>query len=654
MPRVSRAGIVHGALGVFAAALVIKAAQVQLWQGAAWAARAEHQHFTAAPLPAPRGDILDASGAPIVRSRELVRLSVAPRELRDRTKLRRALLQAGVPATWAARASDPRRAWVTLPGRWVPADVAAAVAMRGVYAEPVGDRVLLASAGVRRLVGHLDANGDALDGLELALDSLLRGQQGSATLVRDARGRTFASPTAPGTAPRRGRTVVLTINTGLQAIAERALADAAAKMGASGGDIIVLDPHTGGVLARASRRADERAGSSTALTEPFEPGSTLKPFIAAALLERGRASISDVVNTHDGRWTVDGRTITDVHRAPRMTLEEVIMHSSNIGIAQFATRLSPAEEYETLRDAGFGMVTGVPYPVEAAGTLRPPRQWSRTSAMSLAMGYEITVTPLQLAAAYAAFANGGELLEPHLVSEVRSTDGDVEYRMERRVVRRVMSPATARTMRQLLQAVVSQGSAVEADLATFAVGGKTGTARRVAGGRYATGRYTATFVGMFPADEPQYVVLVKLDDPQGAYYGGATAAPVSRAVLEAAIAARDAALDRGALAVRERRPNLAPARREEAVVARATRAADTAEPSGATPYMVHRAQSSAPPAPARAPRAVPDVGGLPLREAVHTLHRAGFRVQLARGPGSVAPASGTVLPAGAVVRLYRE
>ena len=382
LPRVSRLGIVHGALALFAGALVVKAAHVQLWQGAAWAARAENQHYSAKPVPAPRGDILDATGAPVVQSRELVRLNVAPRELRDRRKLQRALLRAGVPPVWAARAIDLHRAWVTLPGRYVPTDVASAIAMRGVYAEPIGDRVLLADAGMRRIVGRVDADGRPLDGLELALDTVLRGAQGTSTLVRDARGRKFESPTAPGTAPQKGRTVVLTINSALQDIAERALADAASRMGASGGDIVVLDPQTGAVLAMASRRTDPRSTASTALTEPFEPGSTMKPFIAASLLERGRARPTDVVATHNGRWVTEGRTITDEHVAPQMTLAQVIAYSSNIGIAQFATRLTPAEEYETLRDAGFGAPTGAPYPVESPGVLHPPRQWSRTSFMT--------------------------------------------------------------------------------------------------------------------------------------------------------------------------------------------------------------------------------------------------------------------------------
>jgi cell division protein FtsI (penicillin-binding protein 3) len=660
--RTSRIGIIHGALALFAVALVGRAGQVQLWQGRSWAERAARQHVAAADVPAPRGDILDATGLPLVQSRELVRLSVAPREVKDRRALVTALARAGVPAAWTARAADVKRAWVAIPGRYLPTDVGPAVAMRGVYAQPMGERVAVASDGMRRIVGRMNGEGEPVDGIELALDSVLQGVKGASAVVRDARGRSFESPAAPGVAARAGNTVVLTINHSLQDIADRALADAAARMGAEGGDIVVVDPHGGAVLAMASRRPDPRSTAATALVEPFEPGSTLKPFIAAALLGRGRARADEVVNTHDGTWVYNGRTITDSHKAERMTLAEVIQQSSNIGIVQFAARLSPREEFETLRDLGFGAPTGVPYPSEAAGTLKPPGAWSKPTAASMAMGYEVTVTPLQLAMAYAAIANGGELLEPALVKEVRTPEGEVVYERARRVVRRVMSPEIARQMRAMLVGTVASGTAVDADLATFDVAGKTGTARRTSPGRgYVARQYTASFVGLFPAEEPQYVILVKLDNPVGAYYGGKTAAPISKVVLEAAIAARDAALDRRALARQERpraplpRDTTAGARRTPGAPRLAALPARETDVAGSVPFVVNLAEPVKA-RPAVLPlRAVPDVRGLPLRAAVRALHRAGFRVQLGTGPaGATSPAAGTMVRPGAVVRLLRQ
>lgn len=655
----SRVGLVHLGLALFAIAIVAKAATVQLWQGRTWAASAMRQQSTERVIPAPRGDILDAAGETLAQSRETVKLAVAPPELKNRRLLREALQRAGVSAEMATRAVDVRRKWVELPGRFAAADVARISAMRGVYTTPIIERSYASSEGTRRIIGRVDADGRALDGVELALDSVLSGTPGSATVMRDGRGRKFESPTAPGTVPVTGNTVVLTINHALQEIAERALADAVTRMGAEGGDVVVIDPADGAILAMASQRQDPRATASTALTEPYEPGSTLKPLIAGVLLDKGRARETDVVNTFNGQYTINGRTINDEHRAVRLTLAEVIRWSSNIGIVQFAERLSPREEYEALRDFGFGTATGVPYPVEASGTLREPVRWSKQSGNSMAMGYEVAVTPLQLAAAYVAVANDGELLEPALVKEIRTPDGRVLYRHERRVVRRVVSPAVARRVRQMLIGVVEGGTAVRADLGSFTLAGKTGTARRTVNGRYALGEHIPTFVGLFPADNPQFVILVKIDNPKGAYVGGLTAAPVTKAVLEAALASRDAALDRHTLAAsRQERPldSAGVARRtaEASRVARDSAAAQMPDEdtAGTTPFVALLPAPRPPRAVPMPPRAVPDIRGLPLRQAARALHTAGFRVQLVGGvAGTTSPAAGTMAPAGSLVRV---
>jgi len=648
MTRPSRVGLVHVMLALFAIAIVVKAAHIQLGQRARWVARAERQQSTERIVPAPRGDILDADGQMLAQSRETVKLDVAPPEVRDRAALRTALLRAGVPAEFARRAADASRKWVTLPGRYLASDVSRISAMRGVYTTPVIERAYSSSTGTRRIIGHVDNNGRALDGVELALDSVLAGRPGSVTVMRDGRGRKFESPMAPSVTPITGNTVVLTINQQLQEIAERALSDAVTRMGAEGGDVVVVDPANGDVLAMASQRDDPLATASTALTEPYEPGSTMKPFIAATLLEKGRARETDVVNTHNGQFTINGRMISDEHAAPQLSLADVLRFSSNIGIVQFALRLSPGEEYEALRDFGFGMATGLAYPVEASGTLREPARWSKQSANSLAMGYEVAVTPLQLATAYGALANGGELLQPQLVKEIRSPEGEVLYKRERRVVRRVVSPAVARRVRTMLRNVVEGGTAVRADLGSFELAGKTGTSRRIVNGRYAQGQHISSFVGLFPADRPQVVILVKIINPRGAYVGGLTAAPVTKAVIEAALASRNAALDRGSLAA-SRREKTPPRANADSV--RVTDVAIT-DDSGSTPFVALLPAPRIPAARPLPPRAVPAVEGLPIRRAVHALNSAGLRVQLVSGSsGGTIPAAGTVVPAGTLVRL---
>jgi cell division protein FtsI (penicillin-binding protein 3) len=628
------------ALIVFMIALIGRAAQVQLWQGREWAAKAERQHLEHAPLLVPRGPILDATGAVLVESRNVVHLRVAPREVKNRRALAVALSRAGIGADWVRRATDTTEKWVEIPGHYLATDVQGITATPGVHPEPLVDRVPIASEGLRRVIGHPPD-----EGLESTLDSVLRGVGVQETLLRNARGTQFEAPGAVEATPRAGDTVVLTINNALQEICERALAHEVAAEGASGGDIVVVDPRDGAILAMASSRRDPRSIEATALTEPFEPGSTIKPFIAAALLTKGLATPDDIIDTHGGTFEINGRTLTDEHKADRLSLRDVIRLSSNIGIAEFAGRLTASEEYETLRDLGFGMPTGVPYPTESPGTLRRPIDWSKQSPASLAIGYELAVTPLQLAMAYASIANGGELIQPGLVREIRRSDGTVLYRHARRAIRRVMPVTIADTVRAMLVETVARGTGSKADLSTFAVAGKTGTARRTERGRgYVAGAYTATFVGLFPAANPQYVILVKINDPPArgeSYFAAKAAAPVARTVLEAAVAARDAALDRGALAARKG------ASPETTVVAAAADIASSVMVD--LPLRPARALS------AGAPRAVPDVRALTLRAAVHALHRAGLRVELIdTAPGVTIPAAGTVVPEGAIVKLGRS
>ena len=662
MKAPDRFALLHGLFLLFALALVGRAAEVQIVEGKQWAARGTRQHFFASAAAAPRGEILDASGKTLVESRELTRVAVALPEVRDTALVLKALRRARLDVELVRAAMERRRRWIDLPGLYTQADLASVSQLNGIHLTPVLQRVYSQSGGIKRIVGSLDGRGNAMDGLELELDTILRGDSGRVRLARDKGGRPLDSPDGWTDQPRAGSTVVLTINNSLQEICERELGIAVDSLHASGGDIVVMNPHTGEILALASNRVGRTSISNTAVTEPFEPGSTLKPFVAASLLERGRARPGDVVNTHNGTFEIDGRTITDMHKAPQLSLADVIRFSSNIGIVEFGLRLTPRQKYETFRDVGFGMSLGVPLPAESPGTLREPKAWSKQTSASILMGYEIAVTPLQLVTAYSAIANGGELLEPHLVKEVRSLDGKVLYRAEPKAVRRVMSGEVARTVQEMLLSVVQDGTATKADLQTFDVAGKSGTARRTTGSAgYTSGNYTASFVGLFPGKDPQYVVLVKLDSPTGSHYaGGDIAAPVTRIVLRAALAARDAALNREDLAASRK-----------TAVAKAGDPTETVDPArfdpggnlthtprgvadGTTSYFVALPNAPRPAPIVVLPRAVPDVKGLSVREAAHALHAAGFRVRIAKGLAlGTLPAAGTIAAPGTIVQLNR-
>src|SRR6266851_5248282 len=319
-------------------------------------------------------------------------------------------------------------------------------------------------------------------------------------------------------------------------------------------------------------------------------------------------------------------------------MADAIRVSSNIAIAKFVARLTPEEQYATLRDFGFGAFTGIEFPAEATGRLRPPSEWTRPSAASLAMGYELSVTPIQVAMAYGALANDGLLLQPALIREVRNPGGGVRYRHRPEPVRRVVSREVAVALRNLLRGVVERGTGAEAALTNFPVAAKTGTARRVVNGRYAAGEYTASFAALFPADQPQLVLVVKIDNPhKGSYFAAQTAAPVTRSMLEQALAARTVALDRARLSTAVPRAAVAPLE----------------DDGGVVPYVVpwpYHPDSSTP----GPSSAVPDVTGLGMRDAVRTLHRLGFRVAL-RGWGAAEhtwPAAGDSAAVGTTVTLF--
>jgi cell division protein FtsI (penicillin-binding protein 3) len=612
--------------------------QLTVIDGERWRTRALDQQGDTLNLEAPRGTIYDRDGVPLAASHEVFSIAVAPREIADRRRVA-ALLVDHLRITPAAaqRYTDPRRGWNVLPGRYGMAVREALDGVPGIHFESVLRRFYPNGDVARELLGPVRIDGVAQGGIELEYDSVLSGRPGRAVVRRDSRGRALPGAMLRAVEPTPGRDIYLTIDYDLQEIAEAALADAVQRNNARGGEMLMADPQTGEILAAVSRRDDGRARNWRGVTEPYEPGSTLKPFTVAALMSLGRATLSDSVFAEEGHY--ERLRLTDTHEYRWLTVAEALRVSSNIAVAKVAERLERGEQYVTLRDFGFGSPTGVSYPSESSGRLPRTRQWSATSPSRLAIGYEISVTPLQMAMAYAALANGGRLMQPLMVREVRSRDGRVEKRYQPKVVRRVISEQVAHAIRDVLVGAVEEGTGQEAGLGPFQVAGKTGTARIAEGGRYRTGAYIASFAGFFPAGDPQLVFIVKLDEPRGAYYGGRVAAPVTRATLEAALATRNTPIDRAALA----RASVVP-----------TEPVATVRAAGAT-RAIQLSAAASPPASeaARRARAVPDVSGMPMRDGVRRLHVTGFRVQV-EGRGRVVrtvPDAGTDAAAGEVIRV---
>ena len=637
-------------LGILA--VLTRAAQLQIVDAERWEQEASRQRTEKVVLPARRGALYDRNGIPLAITQEFYHVGIAPNELEDiRSAFVLLVRNLGVSAPALDREFQARKRWIYLDGPFNATQVQPLRQVRGIHLAGEFQRFYPSRDLARPIIGGLAPDRSVgAAGLEGALDSLLTGRPGEAVLLKDRAGRRYDSPGRRTRDPVAGNDVTLTLDAELQEIAERGLADAIREMQAEGGDVVFLDPNSGELLALASRQAASGgAPSASTFTDPFEPGSTAKLFTAAALLMHQRVAESDAVSGEDGVWnmptTSRGRTrrITDTHVSHGMlTLAHAVQVSSNIAMAKFSQRLRPEEQFEMLRDFGFGTPTGAEFPGESRGILAFPHRWQPMyTRASLAMGYEFAVTPVQLAAAYAAIANDGVLLAPTLVREVRDPEGKILYRHRPEPVRRVVTSAVASELREFLrEAAGTEGTGERAQLANYAVLGKTGTAVRFVDGHYVHGQYTASFAAIFPADHPQLVVIVKIDNPRGSYYGGSTAAPMTRQMLQQALASRRVAIDRGRMAANDTAPPAPP---------RPQAAAPGPAPVVITlPYRPPKVDTT--------PRPVPDVTGRSIREAALALHRRGFRVNL-RGLGRIVrtvPAAGENAAPGASVLVLAE
>jgi cell division protein FtsI (penicillin-binding protein 3) len=639
------------ALGILA--VLTRAAQLQVVETERWQREASQQRTERVVLPARRGALYDRNGIPLAITQEFYHVGVAPNELEDvRSAFLLLVRNLGVSATALDREFQARKRWIYLHGPFNATQVQALRGVRGIHLDGDFQRFYPSRELARPIIGSLSPDrpfGGA--GLESSLDSFLTGRPGEAVLLKDLQGNRYDSPNRRTRDPVAGNDVTLTLDSELQEIAERGLDDAIAQMHAEGGDVVFLEPNTGELLALASRKAATGgAPSASTFTDPFEPGSTAKLFTAAALLMKDRVRPTDAVSGENGRWlmpvTSSGRTrkVEDAHAVHgTVTLARAIQVSSNIAMAKFSLRLRPEEQFEMLRDFGFGTPTAAEFPGESRGILAMPDRWQPNyTRASVAMGYEFSVTPVQLAAAYGAIATDGVLMAPTLVKEIRDPAGRIIYQHRPEPVRRVVSSAVAAQLRDFLRGAAGEGgTGEEAQLTNYAVLGKTGTAVKLVNGRYDHSQFNASFAAIFPADHPQLVVIVRIDNPRGNYYGGLTAAPVTRTMLQQALASRRVAIDRGRLASRDTTAP-APERVAEAP------AAALAPVVVSLPYRPARPDPS--------PRPVPDVAGRSIREAALALHRRGFRVDL-RGLGRVVgtqPAAGQIAPPGTAVVVVAQ
>ena len=500
--------------------------------------KGESRYSRVIEISATRGMIVDRNNEPLAISTpvESVAASPADVEATPAQLARLARLLETDPEELAKKLSDPKREFVYLKRQLPPDDAAKVVALGipGVFLQREYRRYYPGGEVMAHLIGFTDVDDKGQEALELAFERDLVGKPGSRRVIKDRLGRIVEDVESIRT-PQNGQTVRLSIDARIQYLAYRELKSAVAAQRARAGGIVVLDVTNGEVLAMANvptynpnnrGKLDPRRTRNRALTDLFEPGSTLKPFTVAAALEAGTVTPESVIQTAPGELTIGDRTIHDAHSQGALTVAQVIQKSSNVGAAKMALGLKPEALWTVFSRVGFGAPPHSGFPGEVSGRLRAYASWRPIEQATMSYGHGISVSLLQLARAYLVFATDGEFKPVTLIKREGPVHGE-----------QAIAPETARQIRRMLEMAVSPGgTAPRAQIIGYRVAGKTGTAHKLEGASYAPNKYVSAFIGFAPASAPRLIVAVMIDEPSaGQYYGGAVAAPVFKQVMSGAL-----------------------------------------------------------------------------------------------------------------------
>jgi len=554
-----RATVLAIFLGVCLAAVLGRAIFLQIVQQDHLGTLARDQYIRTVELAPHRGEILDRAGGTLASSLEVESIFIDPGLLADGPEeLLAAVEKIGAAAGLSRerirglsrRAAQPgnRFAWVRRKASPSITAEVRALGLPGVGFIKEAQRFYPRRELASQILGFVGADGHGLEGLERGLDRELRGQGAQVAGLRDARGNALLAQTSVPVTERSGATVTLTLDRNIQAAAEKALAQVMRQSEAQAASAVVLDTETGEVLALASMPnfnpnvipgAESREGvRNRVIADAFEPGSAMKAFLIAGALERGAIRPEQRFDCENGRWKVGRHTIHDSRPHRLLTPEDILRVSSNICSGKIALALGPEALAEIYRGFGFGARSGIELPGESPGRLARIQGEIGLVTASFGQG-PVMASPLQVAAAFAAIANGGRLMKPWIVRSIVESDGTTTLQGRPEVVRQVVSEQTAATVGRWLESVVSEkGTATKAAVEGYRVGGKTGTAQKVDPdtGRYGKGRL-ASFAGFVPAEAPRLSIAVFVDEPSvGSAYGGQVAAPVFREIAASALA----------------------------------------------------------------------------------------------------------------------
>jgi cell division protein FtsI (penicillin-binding protein 3) len=640
--------------------LLGRLAYLQIVKHDEYARLAENQHAKTVPLRPKRGPILDRTGQALAVSSRADTLYVTPSKVEDAPRLAARLAAIlGEPARDVLRRLTVAKKFAPVRRRLDPDTARAVRQLKDPSLTLVEDSLRLYPNRelAAQLIGFEGAEGKGLAGVEQTWDAHLAGVEGRAVVERDALGREVTGAPIVLKPSVAGQGIVLTIDATVQYLAEKEVDAAWRRTRARSAMAVAMDPRTGEILAMAIRptynpnafgAATDDDRRARAVTDPFEPGSTFKVIMAASALEEGVVHPTDRIYGENGAITVANATIHDWKKYGWLTFTEVLQNSSNVGSIKVGLMLGKERYYKYMTAFGFGAPTNLGLPGESRGQLRPPAQWSGLSLATMSIGQEISVTAVQLVAAFAAVANGGRLMQPQIIRAVLDGQGREVRSFEPAAVRQVISPETARTLTEMMVNVVRNGTGHNAAIPGYDVAGKTGTAQKMdpATRRYSRAPGVLSFVGFVPADDPRLAMIVLLDEPKNEKWGSEAAAPIFAAIGREVlrylnVAPRDSSpvpIVRGEMA------SAAPSLTRSGTGAGDAPALDMAAvPAGATEAAL---------APAADP-VMPRLAGLSLRQAMETLAPHAVRLDIT-GRGVVTgqlPLPGAPLPSGTICRL---
>lgn len=531
--------------------MILRASQLQLFMGEKLAEQAKKQITNRITLPPIRGKIFDRNGEELAINKEAYSIYAQPPKILNPATTAKALAK-GLKGkrNEIEKKLRTKRSFVWLERnvaseRW---DKISSLSMDGIGAVKGNSRYYPNMDLAGHLIGFAGIDSQGLEGIELEYNEYIKGKSGFFIAERDALGRTIFPRGLNLKDSSSGSDIVLTIDKTIQHIAERELGAAIKKYKAKSGTVLVMDPKTGEILAMAVRpkfnpnffqQYNAHSWRNRVITDTFEPGSTFKIFLAAGAIESGKVNSQDIFYCEEGRIRIHNKYIHDSKKYGWLSVENILKVSSNIGAYKIAEKMGKDDYYQHILNFGFGRKSGIDFPGEVSGFLRPGEKLSPIGYANLAFGQGISVTSLQLVSAISAIANGGSLMKPYIVKDIINKKGAriVSRRAEK--IRQVVSSKTAASITTMLQRVVSgNGTGGRAALDGYEVAGKTGTSQKfdIKEGNYSSDKYISSFIGFLPANNPKLAMLVVLDEPKDNYYGGKVAAPVFKKIAEQSLA----------------------------------------------------------------------------------------------------------------------